>query len=81
MVLRRPHRAWSSSGSGRNQDNLRRIDVWAFAGGGAAGEAAEIFARLTPAGSDRPIRESRAEVHGARFSNATVAFNFEPILR
>ena len=63
-----------------NQDNLRRIDVWAFAGGGAAGEAAEIFARLTPAGSDRPIRESRAEVHGARFSNATVAFNFEPIL-
>ncbi len=62
-----------------NQDNLRRIDVWAYADGGAAGEAAEIFARLTPEGSDRPIRESRAGVHGTRFSNATVAFDFAPI--
>ncbi len=60
-----------------NQDYLSRIDVWAFRDGGAT---AEIFARLTPLdGSDRPIRESRAEVRGARFSNATVALNFEPI--
>ena len=41
--------------------------------------AAEIFARLTPEGSDRPVRESRAEVRGARFSNATAAFHFAPI--
>ena len=61
-----------------NQDNLRRIDVWAYVEGGA-GATGEIFARLTPDGSDRPIRESRATVRGARFSNATVAFHFEPI--
>ena len=59
-------------------DNLGRIDVWAYAGG-APGEAAEIFARLTPEGSEAPIRESRAVVHGVRFSNATAAFHFEPI--
>ena len=57
-------------------DNLRRIDVWVEIDGGAS---AEIFARLTPQGSDRPVRESRAEVRGARFSNATAAFSFEPI--
>ena len=57
-------------------DNLRRIDVWVEIDGGAS---AEIFARLTPQGSDRPVRESRAEVRGARFSNATAAIDFEPI--
>ena len=59
-----------------DHDNLRRIDVWAEIDGGAS---AEIFARLTPEGSDRPVRESRAEVRGARFSNATTAFHFAPI--
>ena len=64
-----------------NQDNLRRIDVWAYVHGGPAGKPAEIFARLTPAdGPDRPIRESRTSVGGARFSNETVTFEFEPIL-
>ena len=64
-----------------NQDNLRRIDVWAYVHGGPAGKPAEIFARLTPAdGPDRPIRESRTSVGGARFSNETVTFDFEPIL-
>ena len=62
-----------------NQDYLRRIDVWAYVDGGASDTPAEIFARLTPEGSDRPIRESRAEVHGARHSDATVSFHFEPI--
>ena len=57
-------------------DNLQRIDVWAEIDGGAS---AEIFARLTPEGSDRPVRESRADVRGARFSNATVTFEFAPI--
>ena len=60
-----------------HQDNLRRIDVWAYVDGGPG--AAEIFARLTPAGSDRPIRESRATVDGPRFSDSTVAFDFAPI--
>ena len=60
------------------QDGLRRIDVWAYVDG-APGEAAEIFARLMPEGSEAPIRESRAVVHGVRFSNATAAFHFEPI--
>ena len=59
-----------------DHDNLTRIDVWAEIDGGAS---AEIFARLMPEGSDRPVRESRAEVRGARFSNTTVAFHFEPI--
>ena len=40
---------------------------------------AEIFVRLTPEGSDQPIRESRAKVRGARHSDATVSFHFEPI--
>ncbi len=62
-----------------NQDYLRRIDVWAFIDGGPAGMPAEVFARLTPEGSARPIRESRAEVRGARHRNATVSFDFEPI--
>ena len=62
-----------------NQDYLRRIDVWAFADGGSADMPAEIFVRLTPEGSDQPIRESRAEVRGARHSDATVSFHFEPI--
>ena len=57
-------------------DNLRRIDVRVEIDGGAS---AEIFARLTPEGSDRPVRESRVEVRGARFSNATVTFEFAPI--
>jgi len=62
-----------------NQDYLRRIDVWAFIDGGPAEIPGEIFARLTPEGSDQPIRESRAEVRGARHSNTTVSFHFEPI--
>lgn len=63
-----------------NHDNLRRIDVWAYADVGSAGRSAEIFARLTPVdGSDRPIRESRANVGATRLSNATVALEFEPI--
>ena len=63
-----------------NHDNLQRIDIWAYADGGSAGQSAEIFARLTPAdGSDRPIREGRANVDATRFSNATVALAFEPI--
>ena len=57
-------------------DNLRRIDVWVEIDGGAS---AEIFARLTPQGSDAPIRESRTEVYGVRFSNATATFHFAPI--
>ena len=59
-------------------DNLQRVDVWVYIDG-APGAAADIFARLAPAGSDRPLRESRAEVRGARFSNDTVAFHFAPI--
>ena len=59
-------------------DNLQRVDVWVDIDG-APGAAADIFARLAPAGSDRPLRESRAEVRGARFSNDTVAFHFAPI--
>ena len=62
-----------------HQDSLSRIDVWAYVDGGPPGSAAEIFARLTPEGSDRPIRESRATVDGARFSNATVTFDFAPL--
>ena len=52
--------------------DLHRIDVWAFVEGT---REAEIFARLTPEGSDTPIRESRAVVEGRRFSDATVAFH------
>ncbi len=62
-----------------HQDYFSRIDVWAYADGGPPGATAQVFARLTPEGSDRPIRESRAEVHGARFSNATATFGFDPI--
>lgn len=62
-----------------HQDYFSRIDVWAYADGGPPGATAQIFARLTPEGSDRPIRESRAEVRGARYSNATATFEFEPI--
>ena len=62
-----------------NQDYLRRIDVWAFIDGGPAGTPGEVFARLTPDGSDQAIRESRAQVHGARHSSTTVSFDFEPI--
>ena len=64
-----------------NQDNLRRIDVWAYVDGGPAGKPGEIFARLTPTDRpDRPIRESRAAVRGARYRNETISFEFEPIL-
>lgn len=58
-------------------DNLSRIDVWTYVDGGPG--TAEIFARLTPDGSDTPIRESRTEVRGARFSDTTAAFHFAPI--
>ena len=61
------------------QDNFRRIDVWAYVHGGPPGAPAEIFARLTPEGSERPIRESRAQVDGARYRNDTVSFDFVPI--
>ncbi len=62
-------------------DWLRRIDVWAFVDG-APGEAADIFARLTPEGWDRPIRESRAVVddrRSSRFKTARTTFHFAPI--
>ena len=63
-----------------DHNNLRRIDVWSYVDRGNAEEPAEIFARLTPVdGPDRPIRESRAEVRNARFSDATVTFEFHPI--
>lgn len=58
-------------------DWLTRIDVWAYADG--ASRPAEVFARLTPEGSNRPIRESRTTVHARRFSNAKATFDFEPI--
>jgi len=58
-------------------DNLLRIDVWTYVDGGPG--TSEIFARLTPEGSNRPIRESRMEVRGARFSDTTAAFHFAPI--
>jgi len=64
---------------GVHRDFFSRIDVWAYADGGPPGATAQIFARLTPEGSDRPIRQSRAEVHCTRFSNATATFEFEPI--
>lgn len=61
-----------------NHDNLTQIQVWAYVDG--AGDAAEVFARLTPAdGSDGPIRESRTEVTGVRFSDSLIEFRFEPI--
>ncbi len=62
-----------------DQDNISRIKVWSYVDGGAEGEAAEVFARLTPTGSNQAIRESRAEVRGSRFSNTSVDFAFEPI--
>ncbi len=63
-----------------SHNNLRRIDVWSYVDGGEVGIPAEIFARLIPAeDSDRPIRESRADVRSTRFSDATVTFEFEPI--
>ncbi len=58
-------------------DYLRRIDVWAFVD--STPESAEIFARLTPEGSDVAIRESRTTVDARRHSNATAAFHFDPI--
>lgn len=64
-------------------DHWHRITVWAYVDGGEDPEtaSADIFARLTPAdgSSPGPVRESRAEVRGARFSNATVDFDFAPI--
>ncbi|MCY4114994.1 MAG: hypothetical protein OXG33_13830 [Chloroflexi bacterium] len=60
-----------------SHDLLHRIDVWAYVDG-APGRA-EIFARLTPEGSVRPVRESRATIEARRFSDATAAFHFEPI--
>ena len=64
-------------------DNWHRITVWAYVDGSGDPEtaSADIFARLTPAdgSSPGPVRESRAEVRGARFSNATVDFDFAPI--
>lgn len=62
-----------------DHDHLTRIDVWAYVDGGATGATSHMFARLTPGDSDRPIRESRAEVRGSRFSDAAVTFDFEPI--
>ncbi|MCY3784721.1 MAG: hypothetical protein OXG79_13190 [Chloroflexi bacterium] len=64
-------------------DRWHRITVWAYVDGSGDPEtaSADIFARLTPAdgSSPGPVRESRAEVRGARFSNATVDFDFAPI--
>ena len=64
-------------------DNLSRVTVWAYVDSaeGVEPAPAEAFARLTPAigWSPGPIRESRATVSGARFSNSTVDFDFPPI--
>ena len=64
-----------------NHDNLSRISVWANVDSGSSAAPAEVFARLTSATglSPGPLRESRAEVRGARYSNAIVDFDFEPI--
>ena len=51
------------------QDGLRRIDVWAYVDG-APGEAAEIFARLMPEGSDR-LRSARAAPRSVPSASAT----------
>ena len=62
-----------------SQDHLTRIKVWAYVDGDPG--VAEVFARLTPTAesSAGPVRESRAEVRGAAYSNATVTFHFDPI--
>ena len=60
-----------------DHDYLHRIDVWSYVDW--APGSAEVFARLTPVGSDTPIRESRAEVDARRFSDAMASFHFEPI--
>jgi len=60
-----------------SHDHLRRIDVWAYVD--FAPGSAEIFARLTPEGSDDPIRESRTTIDARRFSSATATFHFDPI--
>lgn len=56
---------------------IHRIDVWAYVD--SSPRSAEIFARLTPAGANVPIRESSARVDARRSGNATVSFHFEPI--
>lgn len=88
----RPEAPWSYAGPvslieqqfRATDDNLRRITVWAFVDGGESPElaSADVFARLTPTDGplSGPVRESRAEVRGKRFENATVDFDFEPIL-
>ena len=58
-------------------DYMFRVDVQAFVEGGAP--PAEVFARLIPQGTDQPVRESRTEVQGGRFSAETISFEFEPI--
>ena len=58
-------------------DYMFRVDVQAFVEGGAP--PAEVFARLIPQGTDQPVRESRTEVQGGRFSAETMSFEFEPI--
>ncbi len=58
-----------------NHAYLSRIEVWATAVGGEGA----IFMRLTPVGSARPIRESRAAVHHPRWSEQTVDLKFVPV--
>ena len=55
---------------------LTRIDVWAAVDGG---DQVDMFMRLMPVGSDRPIRESHAIVRHRKWSDATVSFIFQPI--
>ena len=55
---------------------LTRIEVWAAVDGG---DLVEMFMRLTPVGSVRPIRESQAIVRHRKWSDVTVSFIFQPI--
>lgn len=61
------------------QDNLSQIRVWGYIDGGAVGESAEVFARLTATDSGELIRESRAMVDARRSERNPFVFEFEPI--
>ena len=57
---------------------LSRIDVWSFTQDRSS-EQAEIFMRITPLGSDQPVRESNASVRFTDWSEDPVRFTFTPI--